>query len=453
MEEKVIDIEELAQDTHNFNKGNEQGQELMERSFKEMGAGRSILIDRNGHIIAGNKSQKAAIAAGIKKVRVIETTGDELVAVKRTDVDIDSAEGRKMAYLDNLTTQVNLTWDETELEAVQADVEGFDIADFGFDIEDLPQVTFPTGEKQGEGSQLGTMGDYTEGHTPQSLFDKFVIPPFSILDTRQGYWKERKKKWIDMIGRGGESREGTLSTGFYKMLHSDGVSLFDPVLSEIIARWFTPTEHSNIIDPFAGDTMKGLVYSIMGHNFTGIELREEQVAINNDAISGREGIKYICDDGRNVLNHVAEQSQDLLMSCPPYFNLEVYSDLPNDASNQDSYADFIHILREAYSSAIRTLKPNRFAVIVVGDVRDKEGYYVDFISDVKRIFIDNGMKLYNELILVENIGTGAMVADRYMKSRKMKKTHQNVLVFYNGNTKEIANVFPAIEVQKEEATQ
>ena len=144
--EKVIDIEELAQDRHNFNRGNEQGQELMERSFKELGAGRSILLDRNGNIIAGNKSQKAAIAAGIKRVRVVETTGDELVAVKRTDVDIDSAEGRKMAYLDNLTTQVNLTWDETELEAVQADVEGFDIADFGFDIEDLPQVTFPTGD-------------------------------------------------------------------------------------------------------------------------------------------------------------------------------------------------------------------------------------------------------------------------------------------------------------------
>lgn len=153
MKQEIIDIEELAQDSHNFNKGNEQGQQLMERSFKELGAGRSILLDRNGNIIAGNKSQQAAIAAGIKKVRVIETTGDELVAVKRTDVDIDSAEGRKMAYLDNLTTQVNLTWDETELEAVQADVDGFDIADFGFDIEDLPQVTFPTGEKQGEGSQ------------------------------------------------------------------------------------------------------------------------------------------------------------------------------------------------------------------------------------------------------------------------------------------------------------
>ena len=74
--EKVIDIEELAQDRHNFNRGNEQGQELMERSFKELGAGRSILLDRNGNIIAGNKSQKAAIAAGIKRVRVVETICD-----------------------------------------------------------------------------------------------------------------------------------------------------------------------------------------------------------------------------------------------------------------------------------------------------------------------------------------------------------------------------------------
>ena len=63
----------------------------MERSLNELGAGRSILIDKNDNIIAGNKTQEAAIKAGITKVRVVETTGDELVAVKRTDVDIDSA--------------------------------------------------------------------------------------------------------------------------------------------------------------------------------------------------------------------------------------------------------------------------------------------------------------------------------------------------------------------------
>ena len=110
-QEKIINIEELVQDEHNFNKGTDEGGKLMERSFKEMGAGRSVLIDKHGKIIAGNKSQKAAIAAGIKRVRVIETTGDELIAVKRTDVELESEQGRKMALLDNLTTQKNLAWD------------------------------------------------------------------------------------------------------------------------------------------------------------------------------------------------------------------------------------------------------------------------------------------------------------------------------------------------------
>lgn len=173
MSEKTINIEELVQDQRNFNRGNEQGQELMERSFKELGAGRSILLDRNGNIIAGNKSQQAAIAAGIKRVRVVETTGDELVAVKRTDVDIDSAEGRKMAYLDNLTTQVNLTWDQTELQAVQADVDGFDIADFGFDIEGLPQVTFP-GEETKPVSNVNEKPAEEDDFDPDAKFETKV---------------------------------------------------------------------------------------------------------------------------------------------------------------------------------------------------------------------------------------------------------------------------------------
>lgn len=145
--EQVVDIDTLRQDTHNFNRGTEQGQQLMERSFKELGAGRSILLDRDGNIIAGNKSQEAARKAGIKRVRIVETTGDELVAVKRTDIDIDSAEGRRMALLDNLTTQVNLAWDPSEIEAVQAEMPEFDITDFGFDPENLPQVVMP-GEKE-----------------------------------------------------------------------------------------------------------------------------------------------------------------------------------------------------------------------------------------------------------------------------------------------------------------
>lgn len=106
--EQTINIEELVQDDNNLNKCTKEGQMLMERSFRELGAGRSILVDRDGCIIAGNKSQLAAMAAGIKSVRVIETEGDELIAVKRADLSLDSKDGRELAYADNLTTQVKL---------------------------------------------------------------------------------------------------------------------------------------------------------------------------------------------------------------------------------------------------------------------------------------------------------------------------------------------------------
>lgn len=139
MKEEIISINELQQDDHNFNKGTEEGGKLMKKSFSELGAGRSILIDKNGRIIAGNKSQKAAIEAGIKKVRVIETTGDELVAVKRTDLDINSKKGREMALLDNLTTQVNLNWDEVELQNM-ADEYNIDMNEWNMALPEIADI-------------------------------------------------------------------------------------------------------------------------------------------------------------------------------------------------------------------------------------------------------------------------------------------------------------------------
>ena len=157
--EQVVDIDSLRQDTHNFNRGTEEGQQLMERSFKELGAGRSILLDREGNIIAGNKSQEAARKAGIKRVRIVETTGDELVAVKRTDIDIDSAEGRRMALLDNLTTQVNLAWDPSVIEAVSSEIDGFDPSDYGFDPSQLEVAGMGDDPNAGEDVNPDDFGD------------------------------------------------------------------------------------------------------------------------------------------------------------------------------------------------------------------------------------------------------------------------------------------------------
>lgn len=134
--EQTINIQELVQDQHNFNKGTAEGEKLMQKSLTELGAGRSILIDKDGNIIAGNKTQKAAIAAGIQKVRVIESDGSELIAVKRTDLSIDSKKGRELALADNVTTQVNLAWDAVELDTIAAQ-EGIDLPDWGLDPKDV----------------------------------------------------------------------------------------------------------------------------------------------------------------------------------------------------------------------------------------------------------------------------------------------------------------------------
>ena len=108
-------ISDLKFDDKNFNKHTEYGMGLLEKSLQEFGAGRSILVDKNNRVIAGNGILEAAGQAGIEDIKVIETVGDELVVVKRTDIDLDSKKGREMAYADNQTGAVDLAWDEDTL--------------------------------------------------------------------------------------------------------------------------------------------------------------------------------------------------------------------------------------------------------------------------------------------------------------------------------------------------
>lgn len=104
-------IKDLKFDDKNFNKHTEYGMSLLEKSLRENGAGRSILIDKDNNIIAGNGIVESAGQIGLDKVKVIETTGDEIIAVKRTDISLNSKKGRKMALADNSTARADLAWD------------------------------------------------------------------------------------------------------------------------------------------------------------------------------------------------------------------------------------------------------------------------------------------------------------------------------------------------------
>lgn len=389
---------------------------------------RPMVIDNEGIILGGNMRFKALQHLGFKEVPD--------AWVKRAD-ELTEDERRRFIIADNVSGG---EWDVDDL-AANWDVK--ELEDWGLELdwpmpEEIQEQDVPNDTK---------------------LIDSFIIPPFSILDTRQGYWQERKRYWRDLIGDNGESREGTLYPGggkkygvTQKLLEfnsNNGVSLLDPVLAEIVNKWFG-LDSCNTFDCFAGDSVFGYLSDALGNTFTGIELRQEQADLNNQRLRGSKS-KYICDDGQNVLNHIAENSQDLLFSCPPYFDLEVYSDLPNDASNQKEYTDFLNILDTAFTNSLKCLKDNRFAVITVGDIRNKQGFYYRFVDDIKDIFKRNGALLYNELIIVEPIGTTARRAGKSMESRKVAKTHQNVLVFFKGDPKQIKEIYPKIELKEYDA--
>jgi hypothetical protein len=151
---KTTKIKDLIPDNKNFNKGTEYGNSLIEKSLRKFGAGRSILIDKNNRIIAGNKTIENAAAIGLEDLQIVESDGTKIIAVKRTDIDLDSKAGRELALADNATAKANIDWDiETTFEV--ANEFGFDarewgIKDGGFEVDSEKfgeDFSLPDGDK------------------------------------------------------------------------------------------------------------------------------------------------------------------------------------------------------------------------------------------------------------------------------------------------------------------
>ena len=117
-------IGELVPDGRNANKGTERGQQMIENSLRNFGAGRSILLDKNGKIIAGNKTVENAGAIGLEDILVVQTDGTKLVAVQRMDLDLDTASAQKAWEIaDNRAGQVSLEWDGSVLAEMAGEID------------------------------------------------------------------------------------------------------------------------------------------------------------------------------------------------------------------------------------------------------------------------------------------------------------------------------------------
>lgn len=288
--------------------------------------------------------------------------------------------------------------------------------------------------------------DYSKPKKGGILEERFGVPPFSILDAKQKYWQDRKREWIAIgleseVGRDARSfntKEWFEEKGMGAIASTD-VSIFDPVLCELSYKWFCKPR-GKILDPFAGGSVRGIVASTFGYDYTGVDLRKEQVDANYTNIP-KLSIKlpiepnWICGDSLNIKSIGGEY--DMVFSCPPYHDLEEYSKDSKDLSNM-SYTEFIKTYREIIKGAVSMLKNNSFAVFVVGEIRDKDGFYKNFVADTISAFLDAGMKYYNDMILFTVIGSlPVRVSKQFEPYRKIGKLHQNILVFYKGDPKMI----------------
>ena len=185
--------------------------------------------------------------------------------------------------------------------------------------------------------------------------------------------------------------------------------------------------------------MRGIVAGALGRKYWGCDLRQEQIDANNeqaDEIETHHRPVWVCGDSMETLPGAPDA--DMVFSCPPYGDLEVYSDNPNDLSNMEWHT-FVAAYKRIILRSVDRMKPDTFACFVVGDFRDKKGFYRNFVSTTIQAFEDCGARLYNEAILATSVGSAAMrVTKQFQSGRKLAKTHQNVLVFVKGDWREAA---------------
>jgi DNA modification methylase len=411
------------------------------RSLKAHGQYRPIVIQQSSRfILAGNHTYKAAIALGWSEIAT-------------SIIECDDDEALRILLADNKSSDL-AAYDESQLAELLRELSASSVGLEGtlYDGDDLDQII----------SDINAdASDYAESISTGAIAQRFGIAPFSLLDCRRGWWKERRKRWLDLgitsevgrdgnllkfsdtvLGAAGRSENLTVpNSAIYKNKDADrpqynGTSVFDPVLCELAYRWFCPTG-GTILDPFAGGSVRGIVASHLGMNYRGIELRPEQVEANRkqyEDVGHRSGsATWIEGDSARIIPESSEQ-YDFVFSCPPYHSLEVYSDLPGDLSAIEDYEQFLSSYEEIIRASASVLRDNRFACWVISEIRDADGRYRNFVGDTIEIFERAGLSYYNEGIYIQQAGSWPLRIGRmFGSSRKIARLHQNLLVFVKGD--------------------
>ena len=249
------------------------------------------------------------------------------------------------------------------------------------------------------------------------------------------------------INPGGGAGQWFGSDGKPGATGESGTSIFDPVLCEALYLWFCPPE-GRVLDPFAGGSVRGIVAGRLGLEYVGIELRRGQIDANQKQaaeIGLQAQPRWIVGDAKDT-GTLVDGEYDFLFSCPPYADLEIYSDDPRDLSTMP-YEEFVEAHAYIIRCAAGLLKEHRFAAWVVSNVRGSGGAYRNLVGDTVRAFEAAGLVFWNDAVLVTAIGSLPLrVRSAFKGSRKLGKTHQNVLIFLKGDPREAAKACGEVSV-------
>ena len=414
---KKIPISSIKFDKTNPNVVNDDQMKALSKGMEKFGYLAPVILN-----------EKMEVLDGEHRVKIYKDLGE--TKIPAYVLDINKMDGKLLRQVMNkLSGQHSPKKDADEFEILMnnkkldelEDLIAQDVSEFNLVMQRYKDVDYG----------LGGVG---------SLARRFGIVPFDILDATSATWRERKRQWINFGLRSEEGREDVKywNTKLLKSLPS--VSIFDPVLCEISYRWFTPKKKCKILDPFAGGTVRGIIASFLGHEYHGIDLRQEQVDANNKLYNEtlknklpKDHIKPKWYVGDSVnLDKILPKNMtfDMLLTSPPYFNQEKYSDLPQDLNNMD-WQGFKKNYQIIIKECAKRMNDGAFAVWNTSDVRhNKTSFFCSLEYVLTEAFESMGMNLYNKLILMRSISSLPIhINKQFPTKRKVGRRYEFVNVY------------------------
>jgi hypothetical protein len=228
--------------------------------------------------------------------------------------------------------------------------------------------------------------------------------------------------------------------------HNGNASVLDPVVCEIIVRFFMPAYGCRIYNPFGGGVQFGYVSGACGYEYLASEIRQNQCDANNKICSEFKNVKWVQSDSSK---YIPDGMFDLVFTCPPYYRVEKYVDYDGvppigEINSVPTYAEFRSLLFMGYELAISRLRDDRFFVIMTGDSRDKHGAYYSHDSETEIFLKECGLSIYNKIIYLESEFTRLAHAKKTLHVRKFPKREQRIIIAYKGRIANISKHFAPI---------